>query len=113
VPHDGRAGWRRLPAAVRATLPAVFCDGALLAVPHLCYPDSGISAVLPVLFAPPEPVCGAGFGVASLNRGGSAMIGDAQSIAAPYVLLSTGVPGVRFAFSTTADRARHRADDRT
>lgn len=96
LPLADRAGQRRLPAAVRATLPALFCDGALLAVPHLCYPDAEMCAALPLLFAPPEPVRGAGFGVASLNNGGSAMIGDAQTIAPPYVPLCDRSSGRAF-----------------
>jgi tRNA(Ile)-lysidine synthase len=50
-----------LPAAVLRTLPALRSGTALLAVPHLRYPDAAICARIRVLFAPPNPAAGAPF----------------------------------------------------
>ena len=50
-----------LPAAVLQTLPAVRLDGALLAVPHLSYPDQSVCADIPLLFSPPRPAAAAPF----------------------------------------------------
>jgi tRNA(Ile)-lysidine synthase len=61
---DGAASLRDrspLPAAVLRTLPALRSGAALLAVPHLRYPDAEICARIRVLFAPPHPAAGAPF----------------------------------------------------
>jgi tRNA(Ile)-lysidine synthase len=50
-----------LPAAVLRTLPALRSGAALLAVPHLRYPDAATCARIRVLFAPPHPAAGAPF----------------------------------------------------
>jgi tRNA(Ile)-lysidine synthase len=50
-----------LPAAVLRTLPALRSATALLAVPHLRYPDAAFCARIRVLFAPPRPAAGAPF----------------------------------------------------
>jgi len=50
-----------LPAAVLRTLPALRSGPAVLAVPHLRYPDVPTCARLRVLFAPPHPAAGAPF----------------------------------------------------
>lgn len=44
-----------LPSAVLRTLPALWHDGRLLAVPHLDWPDPTTCARLPLLFAPARP----------------------------------------------------------
>jgi tRNA(Ile)-lysidine synthase len=54
----GRIG---LPSAVLRTLPALWADGTLVAVPHLQYPDASALACLPITFAPRQPACGAPF----------------------------------------------------
>lgn len=60
----GPSGWpeparralaRLLPAAVLRTLPALWQDGALMAVPHLGWPDAAACRAVPVLFSPPVP----------------------------------------------------------
>ncbi len=50
-----------LPSAVLRTLPALWADCTLVAVPHLQYPDSEASARVPITFAPRQPACGALF----------------------------------------------------
>lgn len=55
-----------LPAAILRTLPALRCGSALLAVPHLFYPDRRVCGCYPVLFSPARPAVAAPF-----------MIGDA------------------------------------
>jgi tRNA(Ile)-lysidine synthase len=50
-----------LPAAVLRTLPALRSGAAVLAVPHLRYPDAATCAHMHVLFAPPRPAAGAPF----------------------------------------------------
>jgi tRNA(Ile)-lysidine synthase len=51
-----------LPAAVLRTLPAVRVGKALLAVPHLHYPDRKACECFPVLYSPSRPVAAASFG---------------------------------------------------
>ena len=66
----GAAALRRrsvLPAAVLRTLPALYRDGTLLAVPHLGYHLPGSEGFL-VLFAPTRPASGAPFVPAVLRR---------------------------------------------
>jgi tRNA(Ile)-lysidine synthase len=48
-----------LPAAVLETLPALWVDGRLAAVPHLDWPDPPACAGVRLLFAPPRPAVGA------------------------------------------------------
>ena len=59
------AGLRRLrpnwPAAVLATLPALRCDGRLVAVPALQYPDAASCARMSLAFTPALPLSGAPF----------------------------------------------------
>jgi tRNA(Ile)-lysidine synthase len=50
-----------LPSAVLRTLPALWADGTLIAVPHLQYPDADVLARVPITFAPRQPACGAPF----------------------------------------------------
>jgi tRNA(Ile)-lysidine synthase len=52
----------RLPSVVLRTLPAVRCGSALLAVPHLNYPDREGCSRFPVLFSPSRPAAAAPFG---------------------------------------------------
>lgn len=59
-----------LPAAVLVTLPALWRNGELVAVPHLGYPDPGACARVPVVFAPNEPAGPAPFVV--VRRDGDA-----------------------------------------
>ncbi|MBW4089494.1 MAG: tRNA lysidine(34) synthetase TilS [Proteobacteria bacterium] len=64
------AAWRArsgLPAAVLRTLPALFGDGSLLAVPHLGYHRPGSEGFL-ALFAPARPAFGAPFRPVALPR---------------------------------------------
>jgi tRNA(Ile)-lysidine synthetase-like protein len=51
-PPDVRQAARGLPATVLATFPAVWHDGALVAVPSLLYPDSETCARFALVFAP-------------------------------------------------------------
>ena len=79
---DGAAGLRRfspLPACVLRNLPALRRGAALLAVPHIGYPDPATCAAVPVLFSPARPAAGAPWFV-SPN-------GDAREPWAPYVYL--------------------------
>ncbi len=48
----------RLPAAVLATLPALWQDGRLIAVPHLLWPDAAACAHAPLAWLPARPACG-------------------------------------------------------
>ena len=57
----GLRGRSALPAAVLATLPALWRDGTLLAVPTIGYDPEGLGAGPNVLFAPRWPVAGAPF----------------------------------------------------
>ena len=50
-----------LPSAVLRTLPAVRLDAALLAVPHLFYPDRERCDCFPVRYSPPRPAAAAPF----------------------------------------------------
>jgi hypothetical protein len=50
-----------LPAAVLATLPALWGDAALPAVPAIGYDPGGVAAGLGLLFAPRHPAAGAPF----------------------------------------------------
>jgi tRNA(Ile)-lysidine synthase len=50
-----------LPAVVRRTLPALRLGAALLAVPHLRFPNVEVCARAGVLLAPPRPAAGAAF----------------------------------------------------
>jgi tRNA(Ile)-lysidine synthase len=65
----GRSG---LPTAVLQTLPALRCGAALLAVPHLQYPDAASCVRVRVVFAPPHAAAGAPFHPMEVrgNRGG-------------------------------------------
>jgi tRNA(Ile)-lysidine synthase len=58
-------GISSLPSAVLRTLPALRLGDALLAVPHLLYPDPEACACYPVLFAPPRAAAAAPFSAAS------------------------------------------------
>jgi tRNA(Ile)-lysidine synthase len=61
---DDSARLRRLsplPAAVLRALPAVRSGGALLAVPHLLYPDRQSCECIPLVFSPPIPAAAAAF----------------------------------------------------
>jgi tRNA(Ile)-lysidine synthase len=61
---DDAARLRRLsplPSAVLRTLPAVRLGAALLAVPHLFYPDRKGCECCPMVFSPPRPAAGAPF----------------------------------------------------
>jgi len=61
---DDAARLRRLshlPSAVMRTLPAIRRGSALLAVPHLHYPDREGCVCFPVLFSPPQPAAAAPF----------------------------------------------------
>ena len=57
-----------LPSAVLRTLPAVRLGVALLAVPHLNYPDADACACIPVTFTPPRPAVPASFAVSNAFR---------------------------------------------
>jgi len=61
--HDAARfrGSSALPAAVLQTLPALRCGAALLAVPHLRYPDAATCARVRMVFAPPHAAAGAPF----------------------------------------------------
>jgi hypothetical protein len=50
-----------LPAAVLATLPAVWHEADLFAVPHLGYPDQTSCRRVRLDFAPSMPIAGAPF----------------------------------------------------
>ena len=50
-----------LPSVVLRTLPAVRLGAALLAVPHLFYPDRRGCECFPVLYSPPRPAAAAPF----------------------------------------------------
>jgi len=52
-----------LPAAALATLPAIRNNGALVAVPHIGYPDMHVCAGIAVRFSPAVPAAGAPFAV--------------------------------------------------
>jgi tRNA(Ile)-lysidine synthase len=52
---------RMLPAAVLATLPAVWHEADLFAVPHLGYPDVTPCGRVRLDFVPPMPIAGAPF----------------------------------------------------
>jgi tRNA(Ile)-lysidine synthase len=54
-------GARALPAAVLATLPAIWCDAELFAVPHIGYPDATSCRRVRLDFAPAMPIAGAPF----------------------------------------------------
>ena len=51
----------RLPAAVLATLPALWQDGCLVAVPHIHWPDAAACARVPLAWLPARPACGNAF----------------------------------------------------
>jgi tRNA(Ile)-lysidine synthase len=57
-----------LPSAVLRTLPAVRLGAALLAVPHLHYPDADACACIPVTFTPPRSAASASFAVSNAFR---------------------------------------------
>ncbi len=48
----------RLPAAVLATLPALWHDGRLVAVSHIPWPDAVACAPVPLAWQPARPACG-------------------------------------------------------
>ena len=50
-----------LPSALLQTLPTLRRDGAIVAVPHLCYPDSAACRGASVLFRPARPAAPAPF----------------------------------------------------
>ncbi len=58
---SGLRGQSRLPAAVLWTLPAVWRDGVLAAVPHLRYGDAQMCDRCRPIFAPGAPLSGAPF----------------------------------------------------
>jgi len=63
---DDAARLRRLsplPSFVLRTLPTLRKGGALLAVPHLCYPDAEACRSVPLLFCPARPAAPAPFRV--------------------------------------------------
>jgi tRNA(Ile)-lysidine synthase len=62
---------RMLPAAVLATLPAVWLEAELFAVPHLGYPDATTCRRVRLDFAPAMPIAGAPFKPAT-GQGASA-----------------------------------------
>jgi len=64
--------WSGLPAALLRTLPAIWRDQALLAVPHLSYPDRETCDAVPVLFCPQRPSAPAPFALDQLG-------GDAEA----------------------------------
>jgi tRNA(Ile)-lysidine synthase len=66
-----------LPSAVLRTLPAMRHGDALLAVPHLLYPDRDACACFPVTFSPPRPAASAAFFAAVGSPQGSHAFGDA------------------------------------
>ncbi len=53
--------WSMLPAALLRTLPTLRRDGAIVAVPHLLYPDAAACRAAPVLFCPGRPAGPAAF----------------------------------------------------
>ena len=53
-----------LPSALLQTLPTLRRDGAIVAVPHLCYPDSAACRSASILFLPARPAAPAAFVVA-------------------------------------------------
>jgi len=57
-----------LPSAVLRTLPAIRLGTALLAVPHLNYPDAYVCACIQVIFTPPRPAAPASFAVSNAFR---------------------------------------------
>ncbi len=65
-------GWSGLPAALLRTLPAIWRDHALFAVPHLSYPDRETCDAVPVLFCPQRPAAPAPFALDQLG-------GDAEA----------------------------------
>ena len=65
-------GWSGLPAALLRTLPAIWRDHALIAVPHLSYPDRETCDAVPVLFCPQRPAAPAPFALDQLG-------GDAEA----------------------------------
>ncbi len=62
-----------LPAIVLRTLPAVRRGSALLAVPHLNYPDREGCRRFPVLFSPPRPAAAAPFRFGDACRDGDTL----------------------------------------
>jgi tRNA(Ile)-lysidine synthase len=64
--------WSSLPAALLRTLPALRYNCALLAAPHLSYPDDATCSAVPILFCPSRPAAPAPFTLLSLG-------GDAQA----------------------------------
>jgi tRNA(Ile)-lysidine synthase len=66
-----------LPSAVLRTLPAFRLGDALLAVPHLLYPDRVACVCFPVTFSPPRPAAAAPFSAASGPQSGPGQGADA------------------------------------
>lgn len=62
--HPARPVWRRLPAPVRASLPAVWQHGRIVALPHLDAVDPALGELRVALrFRPPVPLAGPSFAV--------------------------------------------------
>jgi tRNA(Ile)-lysidine synthase len=75
-----------LPAAVLRTLPALWQDNVLVAVPLLLYPDAAWQARCGVAFAPRAPLAGAPFAPAARRQAADRRsVGDAEAGEAPYV----------------------------
>jgi len=53
--------WSTLPAALLRTLPAIRCNLALFAVPHLAYPNRETCRAVPIVFCPSRPAAPAPF----------------------------------------------------
>lgn len=53
--------WSPLPAALLRTLPTLRWGGAIVAVPHLGYPDAASCRAVPLLFRPARPLAPAAF----------------------------------------------------
>ena len=77
----------RLPAALLATLPAIWRDKALFAVPHIGYPDQQHCMRAPIWLDPPLPAAGARFMVPRAENSGPT--GDAANAASHYVYDTT------------------------
>jgi tRNA(Ile)-lysidine synthase len=58
----------RLPSVILRTLPAIRLDTALLAVPHLHYPDADVCACIPMTFTPPRPAAPTPFATSNAFR---------------------------------------------
>jgi tRNA(Ile)-lysidine synthase len=105
---------RMLPAAVLATLPAVWHDAGLFAVPHLGYPDDLSYRRVRLDFAPPMPIAGAPFVPATgegtpsgCRMGRACRVGDVKCHPPPYVLATGPVRIIRTPGQGPAMRRGH------